>query len=503
MKTIIIGSGLAGLTAGLRLARAGQAVTILEQGPVAGGVTQGYEQDGFRWDYGQLNLEAAGAHEPAGAVLAELGVLERIEVIPEQREYIFPDFEIRPPIEYGGIKWRIEELKRLFPAEAEGLERYWRDYVRFTRLMTRARRMEDGRLPSKVAFFGALLPLLPMKDWTAARLLAHYFRDMKLKAVFVSILADFFTPPSQFQGLGVFMLNAEKAYERRMPSQLARDAEMIGLYTIRGGTRALVEAYLAALAESGAELRLNATVERIRVEVGRVTGVSLADGTSLAAERVIASGGAKETFLKLLEPGDLSEEFKQKLAGLPLMDSVFMLHLGVDSSFPALHCSSTYFYGSYDIEGQVKLAREGVYHEGAAGFVVHWPSLRSPEMAPAGMQALTIYTICPEKLKEGDWERDKEVYAEKLLGYAEKYLPGLRQSIRTQVIVSPLELRKITHLEHHAFGGLAPVMNAWRPPHQTPVQGLWFIGAQSESGGGMNSVIPSADQVAKRVMAGN
>ena len=53
--------------------------------------------------------------------------------------------------------------------------------------------------------------------------------------MFVSILADFFTPPSQFQGLGVFALNAEKCYDERMPSKLAKNAEMIGLYSVIGG----------------------------------------------------------------------------------------------------------------------------------------------------------------------------------------------------------------------------------------------------------------------------
>jgi len=59
----------------------------------------------------------------------------------------------------------------------------------------------------------------------------------------------------------------------------------------------------------------------------------------------------------------------------------------------------------------------------------------------------------------------------------------------------------MTHLHHHAFGGIAPVMNAWRVPHQTPVKGLWFIGAQSESGGGVNAVIPAAYRTARKAIA--
>jgi phytoene dehydrogenase-like protein len=44
-------------------------------------------------------------------------------------------------------------------------------------------------------------------------------------------------------------------------------------------------------------------------------------------------------------------------------------------------------------------------------------------------------------------------------------------------------------------------MNAWRVPHKTPIQGFWFVGAQSESGGGVNTVIPSSYKVARLIQA--
>ena len=57
-------------------------------------------------------------------------------------------------------------------------------------------------------------------------------------------------------------------------------------------------------------------------------------------------------------------------------------------------------------------------------------------------------------------------------------------------------------LDHHAFGGIKPVLGAWRVPHKTPVEGLWFVGAQSESGGGVNNVIPGAYKTARAIADG-
>ena len=501
MKIAIIGSGIAGLTAGLTLAKKGCQVEIFEQSARIGGVTGGMEADGFEWDYGQLVVEGFDKHEPLGRILDELGVLEKLQLVHDEREYDFPDFKIRVPEEYGGIHWRMDLLKQMFPEESAGLNAYWKDYVRFTRLVTLGGRMESEGLGTKIAFYLTLLPFLPKMNWSAEKLMGHYFKSEKLKCVFMSILADFFTPPSKFPGLGIFTLNGEITFEKRMPTQLARNAEMTRFYSIIGGLKTLIKAMADEIESAGGKINTQCAIEKIVVKDGKACGVIDQNGTLHECDQVIASGGAKELFTKLLPPDCLPDGFTDKVITIPLMDSVFMIHLGVNyDPSDALHTVCTYFYGSYDIEGEVVRAKQGLYHEGAAGFVVHFPSLRSPGMAPKGKHALTIYTICPDILASGDWETDKEKYADKLLEYAEKKMPGLRSHIVSQRVLTPVDFRKLTHLDHHAFGGLAPVMNAWKIPHKTPVQGLWFIGAQSESGGGINNVLPAAYKVAIKII---
>ena len=66
MKAIIIGSGMAGLTAAAYLVRAGHQVTVYEQFSEIGGVTATLRQEGFGWDLGPLVLEGFGPGEPAG-----------------------------------------------------------------------------------------------------------------------------------------------------------------------------------------------------------------------------------------------------------------------------------------------------------------------------------------------------------------------------------------------------------------------------------------------------
>ena len=214
MKIAIIGSGLSGLTAAAFLAQKGHKVTVFEQYNRAGGVTAPLEKNGYKWDLGQLIIEGLGQNEPLGLILSDLGI-KNLEIKVEDRGYVFPSLEINKPTKYEGFKWRINYLKNLFPEDIEGLDQYWQDYINFTRVMNYARRMKRvSGIKSfywKMRLFIKLLTssLFSKKDWNATELMNHYFSNETLQLVFISIIADFFTPPSKFLGLGVFSLNPE------------------------------------------------------------------------------------------------------------------------------------------------------------------------------------------------------------------------------------------------------------------------------------------------------
>lgn len=506
MRVIIIGAGAAGLTGAATLAKAGHDVKLFDPNPKPGGVLQGWQENGFTWDLGQLLLEGFGPGEPTGKILAALGCSDQIEVIKDDRRYVFPDFSIDKPAEYARHNWRMDFLKATFPEDTNGLERYWKDYLRFTRLMTIVRQM-DGKVRGlklfikRMQLLATMLPFAARKDWNAQQVMEDYFQSPELRAVFISILADFFTPPSQFQGLGIFALNPEPSFDARIPKQIARGADQLFFYTIKGGTTSLVKALVQIIEEHHGKLHLNESVTRIVVEQNQVKGVETSLGEFHPADVVVASGGAKEIFFDLVGSQNLTPEYIQQVQDLPLMDSIFMLHLGLDyDPSPITGGICTYYYRTYDIEGGIEESKGGRYHQGKHGFVIHQPSLRSPEMAPLGQHTLTIYTICPDTLTTGKWESQKDVFTDQLIAYAEESIPGLREHIVTQVTLTPPDFQRITHTKHHAFGGLAPIKGKSGIPHQTPIFGLWFVGHQSEGGGGLNAVIPQAYQTAQQII---
>ncbi len=504
MKIVVIGAGAAGLTAGAALAKAGHEVTIVDHNEHPGGVLSGWEKNGFRWDLGQLLFEGLGKDEPTGEILDALGIFDEIKTIRDDRRYVFPDFSIDKPQAYGGLTWRMQFLKDIFPEDASGLDRYWKDYRRFTHLMTTVRQLDHASglklrwLRLQLLF--SLLPFISRQKWSAQRLMESYFKSEKLQAVFISILADFFTPPSQFMGLGVFSLNPEPSFDCRLEKKVGRNSDQLYFYSLLGGTLSLVNPLVNCIQKHGGFLRMQTDIVKVQVENGKVSGVVTAAGEIIAADVVVASGPASETFLKIVGEDQLTPDFINAVKELPLMDSVFMVHLALDYD-PALYTGGvcTYYYRTYDIETGIQEARQQVYHQGKHGFVIHLPTNHSPEMAPQGFHSMTIYTICPDKLAEGDWKSQKDQFANQLIAYAEEHIPQLSAHIVSREIISPPEFRELTHSSHHAFGGVAPIMGKQGIAHQTPINGLWFIGQQSEGGGGLGAVMTNAYKTALRI----
>jgi phytoene dehydrogenase-like protein len=505
MKAVIIGSGLSGLVTAAYLAQAGHDVTVYEQNKTIGGVASETHKDGFSWDNGPLNIEGLYPGELAGSVIDELGIREELKLIPAERVISFPQFTLHKPEKFAGEYWRRDLLKEHFPKDADGLDEYYRLYDRMILLSTLGKYGEKAHGLEKIwwnlRMLLAFLPIKKMKDWTAEQVLDHYFTDPTLKAVFSGILADFVTKPSEFPGLGIPFINLETSYESRMPLKRKGGGIQPRYCYVDGGIEKLSQAIAKAVTDAGGKIITGTTVKQVILDGETATGVVLADGTEVEADVVVASGGGRESIIKLFGRKKLMPNYVKAIESQQLMESVLMVHLGVEMD-PHLYQPDplVYYYLSTDVEGAVERARKGSFHEGKDGFLIFIPSYFSPEMAPKSCHAVTVYTIAPDKLAKGSWEKDGSRLAEKMLDEAEKIIPGLRSHTKTRVDLTPVDFRKMTHLEKHAFGGRAPVLGKNGIPIKTPIEGFFFVGAQGESGGGVGNVIAGGRKAARMIM---
>lgn len=507
MKVAVIGSGMSGLTAGAYLAKAGHDVTVYEQFSAVGGVTATVRQGGFGWDIGPLLLEGFAPGDKGRIILEELGVSERVQAVQEDRGLAMPEFAVWKPDAYEGPHWRREHLKKLFPAESASLDSYYRFYDQVIQLMSLARRAESVRglsgLWLKLRMWLAFQPLKSKVNWNGGQLMDHYFQSPVLKTLFLGIVADFVTAPSEFPALGVPSIHLETAFDKRIPTYPGAQSAQTAYSYIIGGCQSLVDAVMSLILDHGGKVLVNTTVTRIVVENGRVSGIELEGGRIEPADLVLASGGMKEVFFDLVGRDRLPETLITQIEANRLMESVLMVQLGIDfDPTPYQPAALCYYYKTQDLEGSVHRLRTGYYHEGKEGFLIYVPSLHSPSMAPPGRYSVTIYTVAPDTLSEGTWYSRREELADKLVAEAEEHIPGLREHAKTCLILTPEDFRQRTHQKHHSFGGVPPVIGNKPPAHKTPIEGLWFIGAQSESAGGVMGVMVGAQKVAKRILKG-
>jgi phytoene desaturase len=496
---------MSGLTAAAYLARDGAQVDVFEQADHIGGMTWTLRKEGFGWDIGPLMAEGFAPSEPTGKLLAELGCADRFQVVRGDRGVTF-----RTSASCGGLSTQSTGGARDeggLPHEADN-STYYKFYDGMMDLMSLNRQAEAANPLMALLLKLRMAPLFnrvkPWQDWSAAQLMDYFFTDPKLKAILLAILGDMVILPSEFAALAVPALNPENYYERRIPLKVSAAGPRLAYYFPVGGWGSLVEAVASVVREKGGRLHTSSPVRRILLERERVRGVELADGERVEADLVLASGDARECFLKLVGREALPSDFAAKIDDVPLMESVFMVHLGVDMDpTPYQDVALNYYYGTYDIQGAVAHTQQGPYHEGKDGFLIYTLSLHSPNMAPPGQHAITVYTIAPNKI-EGGWEARRKEMTDKLLHEAEKIIPGLRENAKVIVSLTPNDFCKLTQMpDHHSFGGFRPVLGKHGAPHRTPFEGLWFIGAQSDAPGGVNGVMLAARKVHNMIRAGH
>lgn len=488
MKIAIIGAGLGGLTYGAFAAKDGHSIEIYDKNHAPGGVVALLEHEGYKFEQGPLLMGDMMPGESLHELLKELGIT--LETVRADRDIVMPDYDMIKPREFGGKYWRRDRLKELFPEDAKGINEYYEvyDHVMHLRWLGRQPQTLWVKLNTKLA----MLKLAPYAKMNADEFTRHFFKSEKICTLFTGIFADFCADPKEVQGLGVIFMNFESAFDMRIP--LEEGKHYYGGYCyFTGGCQKLPEALADYIESKGGRFHYGTVVQKVLIEDGKAVGIRLEDGTEVQADMVVGCGAGRDFFENMVGMEHLNAEYRQILTTYRPMEAVFMLHLGVDYD-PMEHLRSalTYCYGMYDLSAATEKLRTNVYHGGDDGYLIFVPSHHAPDFAPEGRHCVTLYTVCPDTLSEGDWDDVKETYADRLIALAEKHLPDLSKHVVTRKIMTAKDYAAYTHMKKSSFGGVVPIWNQKNPPHITGIPGLVFVGQQSENGGGVGAVMVGA-----------
>ncbi len=478
-NTIVIGAGVGGLSAAIRLAQAGQRVLVLEQNPAVGGKMSELRDRGYRWDRGPSVITMRPVFEDlfaaAGRRLADYLTLEPVEPLTR---YVWPDgIRLDATRDLARMAEQIESIE---PRDVEGYLAYLAYAARLHRVTGPAFIYGDPVSP-------ATLLQVPMRDWLAV----DGWRTMD------QAIRSHVRSPRLRQLLGRFATYVG-ASPYRAPATLNVIAHVEltgGVWYPRGGIYAIARALERLAGERGVEIRQGARVEAITVASGRASGVRVA-GQTLEAESVLANVDVAKRILRLLpEPLRRRASFEPSVSG-------FVLLLGVRGLTPGLAHHNIFFNADYRSEF------EDVFQRGRPPqdptIYITATSKTDPEHAPTGCENWFVLVNAPPIDERWDWAREADRYRDHVLATLAARGLDVRDRIEVEHRLTPVDLERLTGARRGALYGMSSnaMWSAFRRPanRAADLPGLYFAGGTAHPGGGVPMVALSGAAAARAIL---
>jgi phytoene desaturase len=475
VRTVVVGAGLGGLAAALRLQGQGHDVVVLEQRPRPGGRAYRLEDGGFTWDMGpslitmpwvlEEAFAAGGLDLHAEVTLRRLDPFYRIRWAGDERSLDFTGDRQRMQAEIAKFSSRdaaryddfVADLKPIYEQGILGAGRRAFsspvDLVRFLPSMLRLR---------------AALPL--------SRFVGSYFEHPRIRETFsfhsLFIGGDPFRVPAIYAALVYLQL-------------------VDGVWYSDGGIYSIVEAMARGL-----DVRCGEEVERVETRAGRVTGVVTRGGEHVPADAVVLNTDVGRT-RALLGRRPPARRLR------PTM-SCFLIYLGTDRTFPEL-LHHTLLVGRGYREFIADVTRRGRLGATFSTYV-HAPARSEPAMAAPGGDSLAILLPVPNLGAGIDWGREAGRLRDALVRDLEEtfQITGLEASIRVEHRMTPENFRDELGAELGNAFATEPTLHqsAWFRQHNRSglARGLYHVGGGTHPGAGVPGVLLGAEVTAGLVV---
>ena len=259
--TVIIGAGMSGLAAGIRLAHFDHNVLILERHNAPGGLNSFYSFDGRKFDVG---LHAVTNFVPRGARQAPLVKLYRqLRIDPDEfglceqwgSRIAFPGIDLRFSNDFDLL---ASEVRAAFPREIDG----------FLRLTEAVKEFDAFNLQGE--------------DVSARKVVAEYLRD--------PVLTEMIFCPLMYYGSA-----SEDDMDFAQFAIMFRAIFCEGFARPQDGVRRIIRVLLKRFRQLGGKRKMKCGVRELTTEGGRVSSLVLDNGSTITADHVLSSIGAVET----------------------------------------------------------------------------------------------------------------------------------------------------------------------------------------------------------------
>lgn len=482
---IVIGSGLGGLAAAVRLRRKGFHTIVLEANEQLGGRASVFKREGFTFDAGPTVVTAPHLFSELFEMVGR-DPDDYYEMMPVDPFYRVK-FQDGTHFDYIGEEERIlEQIREMSPGDVDG----------YRKLAAKSKDIFEVGYEQLVDQpfheLGAMLRAVPDMIRLGSQRSVHgmvskYVKDERLRQVFT--FQPLLIGGNPFDVSSIYMLI--HWLERKW-----------GVWFPRGGTNALVAALGRLLDEIGVEVHLNTPVERIEVSNGKVTGVVTEDGKVFQCDTIVSNADPSMVYTTMLAPEHRRVHTDRNVKRKNQSMSLFVGYFAADEQWKDTRHHTIIMGPRY------KGLLHEIFHRKTLAedfsLYLHRPGWTDSSLAPEGSDGFYVLSPVPNQRSGIDWEKQAEPYWNSIVDYLDQgELPGIKEKMKFSFHIDPRYFEgKMRSMDGAAFG-IEPTLlqSAWfRYHNKSPdVGGLYFVGASVHPGAGMPGVLQTAAVLEKLI----
>jgi phytoene dehydrogenase-like protein len=476
---IIIGAGIAGLSAGCYGQMNGYRTQIFEMQDEPGGLCTSWERKGYTIDGCLHWLVGSSPANNFYHIWEELGVVQGRRMIYQEELMRIEGADSKIFILYTNIDRLKQHMMELAPEDKDVIE----EFIEGARACTRFE-LPIERAPEvygTIAGFKSLAEMRPFiqiaRKWANISIqdFAARFKNASLREAFP--LAWWFPELTMLVAL----------------MSLAWVHRKVAGYPVSGSlevSRTIKRRYC----NLGGEVHYHARVTEILVENDRAIGIRLEDGSQHRADYVISAADGHTTIFDMLDGKYVDEKIRGHYDNLPVCPSLIHVALGVNRSFEEIPPSVMGL--NFPLDKPVTIAdREW----GRLGVGVHIYNF-DPTLAPAGKTVVKVmfpsdYAYWrPLRDEPERYKQEKEQIADQVVVLLDKRFPGLAAQVEMRDVATPLTFHRYTGNWQGTFEGWMITPGTWRLRMSKTLPGLdafYMVGQWVEPGGGVPMVAMS------------
>jgi phytoene dehydrogenase-like protein len=474
-KIVIIGGGVAGLSAGIYAKLNGFDAEIIEMHSITGGQCTAWDRKGYRFDY-CLHWLVGTRKGPFNDIWKETNVLtDKVEIIDHEVHTKIFDGDGREFILYTDLNRWEEYLCKLAPEDAKRIKKMCNDMRKSAFLQPFSDPPGLRKLGHTIASMRSMMPVMILFMKYGRKSCDEYFRKLGFTNESLKYFLNSIFGSRDFSALVFIMMFAW--FNQKNAGYLI------------GGSLPMAKRMTNRYLDLGGKLRTRTRVTKIIVENNVAKGVILSDGTEIMADYVISAADGHNTIFSMLEGKYINKKISNAYDNWDLFTPLVQVSFGINKIIESEVPVETWIIKDQTI-GRTKIR---------SGYSI-MNYCFDPTMAPEGKSVIVVRFDSPWELwkdiNASEYKSEKLKIEKDAKVILEKRYPGISSNIEICDIATPLTDVNYTGVWKGSYEGFMPTSKNLMDNINPVIHGLkkfYMAGQWLFPGGGL----PPAGQSGK------